>query len=434
MENSIDKYVLVKRTDRTLIDLFWLGFVVYSASYTISMSELVDYIICQAFQSIGLVMLIPSAIGLIKLRIENIYLQVMFWLYIIWILFIVSRGFELNYTSIKLMLFDSWYGLLPYLVPFLILFPKKLYFYRRMLDAVLAISVIYVIYDFMFIGHLMNSDRNLLSQTIMDYFTGTLGLTVFFILFTYKYNSKAAIYFILAAVGILLLLALVRARRGTLLMSALALIFAYFLFIGHSKQKLSIIIFSFLAGTLVLIFGLAFVEIDNVGLFQLILERGFEDTRSGVEDCFYRDMGFKDWIIGRGMNGEYYCPGVDPDDLTGYRPVIETDFLQTILKGGVISLALFLLISVPALFKGLFQSKNLLSKAAGLWILHSILNMYPTAIMTFTMQYLLFWTAIAICYSKLIRNISDELLVKYFRNATKYSKGVLRFEKNNLRK
>jgi len=44
-----------------------------------------------------------------------------------------------------------------------------------------------------------------------------------------------------------------------------------------------------------------------------------EDTRSGVEICFYQDMGIKDWIIGRGMIGEYFCPGIDPNEVTSYR-------------------------------------------------------------------------------------------------------------------
>ena len=36
------------------------------------------------------------------------------------------------------------------------------------------------------------------------------------------------------------------------------------------------------------------------------------------------------WI--GGMNGKYFCPGVDVDDRTGYRRIIETDYLNIILK------------------------------------------------------------------------------------------------------
>ena len=68
-------------------------------------------------------------------------------------------------------------------------------------------------------------------------------------------------------------------------------------------------------------------------------------------------MQLKDWIVGRGINGDTYCPNVQGDAITNYRNVIETGYLQTILKGGVISLGLFLLIAIPAIIHGLFYSK-----------------------------------------------------------------------------
>ena len=91
-------------------------------------------------------------------------------------------------------------------------------------------------------------------------------------------------------------------------------------------------------------------------------------------------------------------------------------------------MALFLLIAVPAMFKGLFKSKNLLSKAAGLWILFALLSMYPTPVNSFSMQYVLVWIAIGICYSKDLRYLPEEILVRYFKNTKGYSTGRLTFE------
>jgi hypothetical protein len=125
-------------------------------------------------------------------------------------------------------------------------------------------------------------------------------------------------------------------------------------------------------------------------------------------------MGPIDWIIGKGIKGQYYCPNVDEDAVTNYRSVIETGYLQIILKGGLISLALFVLITVPAIFKGIFYSKNILSKAAGIWILLSLLSLYPATVNTFSLRYLLVWISIGICYSNKIRNIPDKVLEKYF--------------------
>ena len=69
---------------------------------------------------------------------------------------------------------------------------------------------------------------------------------------------------------------------------------------------------------------------------------------------------------------------------------------------------------IPAVVKGLFFSKNLLSKAAGVWILLWILYLYPTSVTTFTLHYILVWICIGICYSNKIRNIPEEAMRKYF--------------------
>jgi hypothetical protein len=57
----------------------------------------------------------------------------------------------------------------------------------------------------------------------------------------------------------------------------------------------------------------------------------------------------------------------------------------------------------------------MLSKAAAMWILWVLVNMYPSTIHTFTMQYILLWIAVGICYSKTIRDIPEQILVDYFR-------------------
>ena len=142
-------------------------------------------------------------------------------------------------------------------------------------------------------------------------------------------------------------------------------------------------------------------------IFGFLLEKGDEDTRTGIELYFYDDMKSKDWIVGRGIEGQYFCPDIEEDQVTNYRKNIETGYLQTILKGGLISLGLFLLIALPAVIKGVFFSKNIFSKAAGIWVLLSIINSYPTIVNGFTLEYLLVWFSIGICYSSKIRQMSE---------------------------
>jgi hypothetical protein len=148
-------------------------------------------------------------------------------------------------------------------------------------------------------------------------------------------------------------------------------------------------------------------------IFAYVMERGNDDTRTGVELYFYADMKIKDWIIGRGINGEYFCPDIEEQQVTNYRNVIETGYLQVILKGGLISLGLLLLIALPAFIKGLFFSKNIFSKAAAIWIFWVLISMYPAVVNSFTLRYLLFWIAIGICYSENIRNMSDNSVKQF---------------------
>jgi hypothetical protein len=125
-----------------------------------------------------------------------------------------------------------------------------------------------------------------------------------------------------------------------------------------------------------------------------------------------------DWIIGKGINGQYYCPGVELGQgrVSIFRRGIETDYLTIILKGGIVSLGLMLLIILPAIVKGFFKSKNLLAKASATWIFLYLVSLYPAPVTTFTLNYLIVWISIGLCYSQKFRNLTDDDLIGYFSN------------------
>ncbi|MCM4156125.1 hypothetical protein [Gramella sp. AN32] len=404
------------RRDRQVLNLFWFGFVLYTAGYTISTTDTVNYNVCQAIQIIGILIFIPMAIHLMSYTIKNRYLQGIYILYVCWLLVIVVRGVEFNYDSIKFTLFDAWFGVFLYLVPLFLLFPKKLIFYKRIFDIIVILGIIYLIYDALYIQQLMRGDlENLQSQAIVEYFSKTLATPCLFLVLTYRYHTFRRKLFAMGIIVITVFFALIRARRGLLVMELLPLVLVYLLYLSNTGGKLFIILMSILLSGIVVVLGLELFNAEQDGLFGNLMDRGLEDTRSLVETCFYQDMTAKDWLLGRGLMGEYFCPGIDVNEVTGYRGTIETDYLQLILKGGVISLFLFLLITIPAIFKGLFYSSNLLSKAAAMWIVWVLIIMYPSTIHTFTMQYILLWIAVGICYSKTIRNIPEQFLVDYFK-------------------
>jgi hypothetical protein len=415
---SIENYLLVRKSELKILNFFWIGFLVYTLSYTISITTHVNYVVCQLFQVIGLLIFIPSACTLMKFKIEDKYLQVLFFLYIAWLTITTQRDFLFEYDFIKVMLFDAYIGIFLYFAPLILLFPKNLFLYNKVFDVIVILGIFYFLYDVLFIKYLLNPDgTDTTSRTIVEYFSKTLAVPCYFLLLTYKYHSNKRKVLAALAIILIILFTLIRARRGLLIMSIISLLFTYLLYLNLSKQKVAIVLGSLFLGVFLIIFGIEFFRVNQDGLFNLITERGFEDTRSQVELCFIMDMNTLDWIIGKGINGQYFCPGIDPDGYNGYqtyRSVIETDYLQIILKGGLISLGLFLLIAIPAIFKGFFYSKNQLSKAAAIWILFSLINMYPSTVVTFTMHYLLVWISIGICYTKSIRKIPDEILQSYF--------------------
>lgn len=385
---------------------FLLGFIIYTFAFVISAPGKFSFIICQLFQIIGFGILLFGCIPLIKFKINNSYLKLIFPIYFLWLLLIICRGYQLDYVSIKNSFIDPG-GVLLYFTPLVILLPQKLIFYKRIFDVIIIMGIFFIFCDVLFIKGLLDRYNDLTKEYIGTF--TILSLPCGFILFTYSYHSNRRLLIAWASVILSLLFAIYRARRGLSFICLSIIMFAYYTYLVNTKKKILIIYLSIL--TIVLgVFSISNTyKINKNGLFSYVLQRGDADTRTGVEVYFYNDMKIKDWLIGRGINGEYYCPGIDSDE-TDYRSYIETGYLQIILKGGIISLALYLLIAIPAIFLGFFYSKNLLSKASAIWIFIAIISLYPTTVDAFSLQYLLVWISIGVCYSKKIRSLTNSTI------------------------
>lgn len=339
---------------------------------------------------------------------------------------VVARGFHLNYAYLNLMLFDDYDGLFPYFAPLVLLFPQKISLYKRLFQVIVVLALFSCMLDVVNFRTLLNRDiSNGVSQSLFETLSRHLALPCTFIILTYSYQTKRVKYLAFSVVFLSIIFAIIRARRGMLFSFVAPLALASIIYFLESKKKIGIFFVVLFSMIIVAIYGMQFFSEST--FFSSFRSRVGQDTRSGVEECFYNDMKRTDWIIGKGINGTYYCPGIDPNALTNYRSIIETDYLNVILKGGLISISLFLLISIPAAIKGIFYSNNNLGKAAGFWVLVWLMNLYPTTVVAFNMNFLLFWIAVAICYNKKIRQVPDEILKMYFskfaiaaNNPTKY--------------
>lgn len=429
-EHIVGKYLFVNRKELVTLNLFWIGFILYTVSSTLSPSKQFNFILLQLIQISGCFLFFPAALSLIKFKFDNQYLKVLFVLYSSWLVSVFLRGFIFDYEYIKFTLFNSWFGGLIYFVPFILLFPKNLVYYKKVFDVAIILSVFYVFYDIMFLNVLLDPDKeNITGQTIVEYFSRNLGAPLGFVLLTYAYHRKPRIFFFIFVTLLTLLFAVVRARRGLIIMVMLPVLFTYLLYFISAYKKLSVAIISGIVISAMAIYGTYVYHQNKEDLFSLISERGMDDTRSGVEDYFFKDMTPLDWVMGKGAQGEYYCPIPGIADENYHRGMVETDYLNIILKGGLISLSLLLMITVPAVIKGIFYSKNSLAKASGIWIFCWLINLYPSTVFVFNLNHLMVWMAIGICYSKKIRNIPEDFLRIYFlttrkKTSTKTEVGV----------
>jgi hypothetical protein len=407
-----------KKTSKAL-NQFWAGYIIYITCYTLMISGVVSAKITY-LQLLGLVIFMIPTIRLIRFKIENNYLKFIYIIYCGWLIYVVTRGFMFTKEYLFASFVEAYSGIFLYLAPLILLFPKDLIYLKKVINVILILSVIYLLCDIVFIKALLApASEN--GQTIIEYFSKILGIPCGFILLTIVYHTdKRKSWAILGKLWVLFviiltfLFAAIRARRGLMFMSVNILLFTYIIYNYAHKTNLFFKFFPLLIVFFVSVYAVSvFSEKSRKGPFNLITERLNEDTRSGVVDYFYLDMSKKDWIEGKGIDGIYWCPSGATED--GYRAVIETDYLQIMLKGGMISLGLLFLIAIPAVFLGLFYSKNILSKAAAAWILLWILALFPATVTTFSLNYLLVWISIGICYSKEIRNMPEEKVKEQFQ-------------------
>lgn len=402
--------------------LFWGGFISYSVFQTANSIYLLSFSICAPFEILGMISLIIGAFNIVTLRIKDSYLHVLFIFYFIWLLLVIFRDAPqiANFTMMKVVLFSPYgSGGLLYFVPLAVFLPKNRVFYRKTFNAIVALGIIYLLLSLLRAKQLLVAGDNPESQEMLETLS-VLSIPCGFILCTFVYHSKSRNLVALGVVALTLLFAIIRGRRGLSLYCSSILLFAYLIYLHGSKKKyihVYILFLFFCLGGLYL--NRMAYHIQQNRIFGFFAERGDDDTRTGVELYFYNDMKTKDWIAGKGILGSYYCPDISESQQTNFRDDIETGYLQMILKGGIVSLIFFLLITIPAIIKGIFFSRNTLAKASGIWILLFLSTLYPRDETKFSANYILVWMSIGLCYNKNLRNMDEQEIFGFLKKENK---------------
>lgn len=396
---------------------FCYGFIIYTIGFVISWvsrGEIFTPDTSQGIQLAGLIVLIWGAAELMQYKFDDTYLQTIFSLYIIHAIIILVRVNDLSYATFKDLLFNLDYTAFIYLAPLVILFPRNLMLYKKLFISLFLLGIVFIIFSVLYLDVVLDPSRanNSPGQYAIECFFLYLSYPLSFVLLIYIYYSNPKKIFAFAIMILATYFIVFRARRGSLFMCLTTLLGVLMVYLIYTKKTAMIV---FLSIFITLFFMLFLSNMKAPAFMDFLLSRSDEDTRTGVEMCMKADMTVKDWIIGKGMNGKYICPlPIDEQTvLTGKRGVIETGYLQTILTGGVLSLILMGLIIFPAIYKGLFKSKNILCKGAGIFMILWIVYQYPRIVVSFSMYYILIWILVGVCYSPVIRNMSDREIKKH---------------------
>jgi hypothetical protein len=419
---STNSDVELTKGERKNFNFFCYGLLIYTLGYAPTMCAVkaISGPTLQSIQTLGIIILLIGAIGLIRFKFEDQYLEIMFKILFFYGITIILRGLKFDYKYIKTIFFDPDYTIFVYLIPLVMLFPRKLELYKRLFFFLFLYGACFLIFCGIFLDTLLSPNwRNWEAQYVMDCIFLFLAFPVTFLLVTYVHQTKKIKLFAFAVTIICLLLVIFRARRGAILMDVTLLLGVLMVYLIHTKRTALII---FLSVLFTLIISVSMSNIQLPSMFDNLKQRSDDDTRTGVEVAMKADMNPIQWVIGKGLNGTYYCTAVidDPTNITFQRRVIETGYLQIILNGGLISLSLLILIIFPAIYKGLFKSSNILCKGAAIFMLLWVLYQYPRIVTSFSMYYVLIWISVGMCYSKAIRNMSDITIKYHLRRFTSH--------------
>jgi len=393
-------FVFHNYLDGSFYTIFWTSIIVYSLGF---LTYVFDQIISQLsilLMLFGLVGIGVSFLKLVKLNILNNYLRIVFTLFMLWQIYIIIRGIQVFDFKMVLSVLFSPYYFLHYFVPLIILIPANIFFAKKTFNFFTGLCILFFIVFLTLTNDLLRTNLSFSEQAVW-----TLGTGGGFLLLTWGYHNKKRKVIALLTVLLSLFISTMMARRNIMLTFSNFMIFSLLIVLLSKSQsvksKVYILTFVFILTAI----GFSIFLNYQGKMFGKISDHLVENTRDIVFNAFFKDMSIKDWIIGRGFLGEYYCPGAEVGKDTRF--IIESGYLQTILKGGIISLGLFLLIAIPAAYLGIVKSKNILCKASGTIVILWLIDMFPWGMPAINIRYILVWTCIGICYSKAIRNLSE---------------------------
>lgn len=272
---------------------------------------------------------------------------------------------------------------------------------------------------------------------MLQFLYGDFGFTQMcpIALIFYHYFSKQTRRILLLGAFITISLSILASSRNLIFAQGLLILFAsYIQFFRRDIWRLRTRVYLFCAFSIAFIVIAYVTSIDripfvgdtiNTGVNKFKGEFMVNSRRIGEDNSlfaqFNKDVHGLDLVIGRGCRGGYvFKVGTRDGPFRGYqrkyyeRNYIECGYYQIILHGGVVMIVLILALTIPAIYLGMFRSRNWFTRGCAFIVLGRLLEMVPFGLPVANVRYVLFWMAIGACLTWKIRAMSDADIVKIF--------------------
>jgi hypothetical protein len=353
--------------------------------------------------------------GYITTPVYSNYTRLVFTALLLWCAVTIVRADWFNKWELQQILGNYYFGW-AWVVPVSMVFGSNIGMWRQALMVVAwlgALGCIILIVGWVLVS--LHGDFG---------FTRACPIALLF----WHYFPKRTKRIVLLAALISLFLSVLAATRNEVFGTGIMILFAsYIQFFRRQVWRLRT------RACLIFVFSMLFVmiayaaSVDRVPFAGDTINAGigrfkdklYKNSRTNYEGDlvyteFLQEVRDRDFVIGRGCRGTYAAEGgtLDSSMQVRQRSYIECGYFQVILHGGVVMLILMLSLAIPAIYLGMFRSRNWFTRACAFIILGRLLEMVPFGLPIANVQYVLFWMAIGSCLTWKIRAMSDADIVK----------------------
>jgi hypothetical protein len=229
-----------------------------------------------------------------------------------------------------------------------------------------------------------------------------------FLLFTYRVTNVRLHYYGLFMTLLAIVVAMASGRRGYSVINMLFVVQFMFFHVWYSKGKRKK--WGMLGMVCVLLFCYRYYLAYKDTQLSMFFDRLDTDSRTGVFYYWSKDMNqdWLNWVWGKGVSGGYYDGGFG-----AVRPGIENGVRQMILKGGLLYLLSYMLLSLVMAYRAFFKSNNALMKGMAVYIMLLFIFLFVWGTPSISFTHLYMWIAFTWINNKRLRRMTDAEIRQY---------------------